>query len=168
MPNLERPQFDPIRRINVGRCALRGRRRQAFTLVEMMIVVVAMAIIAGAVIPQLEEAVEDSRQSTMLTSLHQMQTILERYKMEHDGRSPVLVSESLPQLLGPTDKQGNSNPGAPPVFGPYLYEIPTNPLNDSSAIHAATTIPPEAEKLTGWIYDASTGQVWAGLNRGGS
>lgn len=168
MPKLEQYQHDPSRCNRIRHCATRARRRSAFTLVEMMIVVVAMAIIAGAVIPQMEDAVEDSRQSTMLTSLHQLQTILERYKMEHDGRTPVLVSGSLPQLLGPTDKQGNSNPGVPPVFGPYLYEIPTNPLNDSSVIEAATTIPPEAEKYPGWLYDANTGQVWAGLSRGGS
>ena len=42
--------------------SIHKRRRPAFTLIELLIVIVAMIIIAGMVIPQFQDAIGDARE----------------------------------------------------------------------------------------------------------
>ena len=48
----------------------RGLRRHAFTLVEVLIVVVILAILAGTVIPQFTASSDDAKDSAVLYNLH--------------------------------------------------------------------------------------------------
>jgi len=145
----------------------RTQRRSAFTLVEMLIVVAALAIFAGIVIPQVEFAVDEARQSAMLSDLHELTSAIERFRLEHTGVSPDIVGNTLPQLLQPTDFQGNTGQGAQFVFGPYLrHAIPANPLNGSSQVfYSATTPPSNLEQRVGWVYNPESGQIWGGMSR---
>ncbi|WP_197442411.1 type IV pilin protein [Lignipirellula cremea] len=140
-------------------------KREGFTLVEVMIVVVTMAIIAGMVIPQFNEAVQDAKVSAALSNLHMLSNAIENYKVQHDGRAPDdLTGQTLPQLTHRTDKAGNIGTGPQHRYGPYLLaQITANPLNDSAVVSVAAKVPPEnLETLSGWIYDPVSGRVWAG------
>lgn len=52
-------------------------------------VIVALAIMAGIVIPQVSGAVDDAKQGTMLANLHEVTNAIERYRMEHSGQPRI-------------------------------------------------------------------------------
>ncbi len=138
-------------------------KRRAFTLVELLIVVVILGILAAVVIPQFSDASTDSRFSALSTNLAIIRGQLELYKLQHRGQYPLLAS-IVAQMTAGTDVNGN--PGTD--FGPYLQRIPNNPFvvanppavtgNDVTAGAAAAT--------KAWFYDAVTGEFKA--NDGGT
>ncbi|MEQ8785668.1 MAG: type II secretion system protein [Pirellulaceae bacterium] len=144
-------------------------RHSAFTLVELLIVIVALAIIAGMVVPQFGESLEDAKRSAVLNDLHELNSAIERYRIQHDGYPPDDLSGStLKQLTMSTDIYGDTGRGAAYPLGPYMVMgIPENPYNGSSRVILAPEVPPESpEKYEGWLYDPDTGQFWAGDAKG--
>ena len=75
--------------------------RRGFTLVEVMMVIVALAIIAGVVVPQVTTIIDDAKNSAMLRDVRELSAAIERYRMEHNGAAPdVIASDTLVQLAG--------------------------------------------------------------------
>ena len=138
-------------------------RRSAFTLVEVLIVVVIMAVLAATIIPQFSASADDAKLSSLKYNLHTLRNQLSLYKTQHDGASPAITSGSLPQLTSFTNKAGTIGKGANFPYGTYMVgALPTNPFNDRNAVVAAGAVPPTAVVGTaGWQYDAATGQIWA-------
>jgi prepilin-type N-terminal cleavage/methylation domain-containing protein len=138
--------------------------RRAFTLVEVLIVVVIMALLAALVIPQLGNSTADAAESTLLYNLHTLRNQIQVYKAEHLGQVPKLVDGSLPQLTSFTDAGGSIGPrGTQSKLGPYVAgALPMNPLAESNIVVQAASVPPKVEQPgAGWLYDADTGQIWA-------
>ena len=99
--------------------ALRPRRRRAFTLLEMMVVVGIIALIIGAGIVAVSGAYGDAQKTTTRAHLKEFETALEMYRMRH-GRYPktteglaVLVTEGYVKDV-PKDPWGEV----------YVYEYP--------------------------------------------
>ncbi len=138
--------------------SIRNRSRQAFTLVEVLIVVVIMAVLAATIIPQFTNSTNDAKQSTVLFNLHSMRSLIELYKSQHNGKAP---SADLKELISATDRTGNVGTGAAYPYGPYLNKIPDNPFTDSNTVAAPGAVPPSSTvDGAGWLYDATTGQIW--------
>jgi general secretion pathway protein G len=152
----------------VRRFTRRTGPRRAFTVIEMLMVIVALAIMAGVVIPQVSSAVDDAKQGTMLANLHEVTSAIERYRMEHGGLTPdQVVGRRLPQLTKQTNVDGDIGAGPEFIYGPYLERIPDNPLSDTANVYTVTTIPPSnLDKRIGWVYHIDSGQIWAGLHPG--
>lgn len=128
--------------------------RSAFTLVEVLIVVVIMAILAATIIPQFTDSTKDAKESTTKFNLHTMRSQVELYKAHHNGALP---DAALNKLTVATDIDGNL--GGP--FGPYLREIPVNPFTNSSTVTVTTDNPPTAATAGGgWLFNATTGGIW--------
>jgi prepilin-type N-terminal cleavage/methylation domain-containing protein len=138
-----------------------ARRHQGFTLVEILIVVVIMAVLAATIIPQFTDSAQDAKANTALFNLHTLRSQLEMYKSQHDGIAP----STLDLLTEKTNRAGttSASDGAL-VYGPYIHEVPANPLVDSafaSIVAAPAANPPTAaEADAGWLYSASTGEIW--------
>ena len=136
-------------------------------LFETPILIAAMLILAGMILPQVSAAIDDARESAMLNDLHKLTSAIERFKADHDGAAPVLQGNNLPQLFAYTDYEGNigSGPGYP--IEPYLrQQIPANPLNGDRRVHEVTALPvTQLETKTGWYYYPTTGKIWAGQKR---
>lgn len=131
-------------------------RRSAFTLIELLIVVVILAILAAAVIPQFTDSTLDAKESTARINLGVLRKQIQLYKTQHDGRLP---SADLNELLKQTDVTG----AAGSDFGPYLLRVPENPLSGSTKVRAATANPPAAASGAsdaGWLYHAASGNIW--------
>ena len=64
------------------------RTRRAFTLIEILIVVVILGILAALVIPNLATTAEDAARSTARSQLAAVRSQLELYKLRNDGASP--------------------------------------------------------------------------------
>jgi general secretion pathway protein G len=142
---------------------MRSRRHSGFTLVEVLIVVVIMAVLAATIIPQFSASTEDAKVSSLKFNVHTLRNQVELYKVHHFGSVPVITSGGLPQLTSATNADGVVGTGSAYPFGPYLVGgIPMNPFNNSNTVVQATTVPPTAVVGTaGWQYDAATGRIWA-------
>lgn len=136
-------------------------KRLGFTLIEIMIVVVILAVLAATIIPQFSTSVSDSKVSAMQTNLQSLRTQIQLYSLQHNGSFPTLTTGSFPQMLANTDVNGNTGTGTSYPYGPYIQgQIPVNPVDGNSTITATAVFPPTAATSAGgWLYDATTGQI---------
>lgn len=159
--------------------------RRAFTLVEILIVVVILGILAAVVLPTLQGQTASARESSAKDSLSTMRTQIEFYKMEHDGVPPGYVSgvgtpEATLQLqfTGTTTETGAASsstvPSDPYLYGPYIRKLPKNPYNNLSTIiyvDEATTFADAVDGTSsGWLYKKETGEFkinWTGTDSEG-
>ena len=144
---------------------LRSGPQKAFTLIEVLIVVVIMAILAAVIIPQFSTATSDAKRSALEFNMHTLRSQIELYKVHH-GSYPTITAGDLPQLWQATNSAGDiGTPGLSYPYGPYLTSgIPANPYNNSSTVVAVAT---PGEKPTavvaggaGWQYDETTGGIY--------
>jgi len=142
---------------------MRSRRRSGFTLIEIMIVVVILAILAATIIPQFSTSISDSKVSTMQSNLHTLRTQIQLYSLQHGGLFPTITAAALPQLTGNSDVNGNLGTGGVFIYGPYVQtQIPVNPIDGHNTVTATAVFPPTASTAAGgWLYDAATGQIAA-------
>jgi general secretion pathway protein G len=134
-------------------------RRSAFTLIEVLIVVVIMAILAATIIPQFTDSTKDAKASTVKFNLATLRSQIQLYRTQHTGLNPSATLVELTQL---TDASGTAGTGATFVYGPYLREIPVNPFTNSKTITTTTSDPLATAPAGtgGWIYNATTGNIW--------
>ena len=137
---------------------MKSRVRSAFTLVELLIVVVILAVLAATIIPQFTDSTRDAQESTTLFNLHTLRSQIQMYRTQHGGTAP---GNALLELTSQTDRDGNIAAGNP--YGPYITEIPENPFNRSATIKVITNTKPVATDVSatdGWLYNATTGGIW--------
>ena len=135
-------------------------RKSAFTLIEVLIVVVIMAILAATIIPQFTDSTKDAKASTVKFNLATLRSQIQLYRTQHNGVNP---SATLAELITTTDASGTAGTGANFVFGPYLREIPVNPFTNSKTVTVITVDPAVAGSVTGsggWLYNVTTGNIW--------
>lgn len=147
------------------------RRRSGFTLIEVLIVVVIMAVLAATIIPQFSSSTTDAKDSSLQFNMHTMRSQMELYKVHHLGKYPDDIGNAttgwLPQLIRATDASGTvgtlGDTNYP--FGPYVDDqIPANPFDSNNAV---TSVDLGGAKPTavvgtagGWQYDPKTGAIW--------
>jgi general secretion pathway protein G len=134
-------------------------RRSAFTLIEVLIVVVIMAILAATIIPQFTDSTKDAKTSTAKMNLATLRAQIQLYRTQHTGLNP---SATLVELTQVTDVNGATGSGATFVYGPYLRQIPINPFTNLNTVTTTTSDPLTTAPAGtgGWIYNATTGNVW--------
>lgn len=132
-------------------------KRKAFTLVELLIVVVILGILAAVVIPQFSDASTDAKFSSLATNLATMRGQIELYKLQHNGAYPAMATFTA-QMTTKTNADGTTT--GTPTLGPYLQRVPTNPYNNKNDLAATAT------GATGWTYVEGTGVITA--NDGGT
>lgn len=134
-------------------------RRSAFTLIEVLIVVIIMAVLAATIIPQFSSSTKDAKLSSLKFNLHTIRSQLEMYKEQHLGNYPT-AANFVAQLTGKTDQDGTPN-AATGLFGPYIEtQLPMNGFNNSNTVTMVTgTAPPTApaNNTDGWQYNAANG-----------
>lgn len=135
------------------------RKKRAFTLIEVLIVVVIMAVLAATVIPQFASSTSDAKESTAKFNMHSLRSQIELYRIHH-GAYPNLTANSLPQMLDKTDAAGTIS--ATGAFGPYLDAIPPNPYDNSNLVYPAASDPPTTTttEAKGWQYHKESGGIW--------
>lgn len=133
--------------------------RRGFTLIEVLIVVVIMATLAGVVLPQFQDSALDARTNTTRYNLRMLREQIQLYSNEHDGRKPA----TLEALAQQTNLQGAVGTTSAFPYGPYLNAVPENSLTGSVVVRATSTSPPVAASGAddaGWFYHAAGGGVW--------
>ena len=142
---------------------VRNSTRKAFTLVEVLLVVVIMAILAATVVSQFNSSTDEAKISSLQNNLNHVRKQIELYKVNHNGALPAVTSGGLPQLTGTTNLAGTVGTGTGYVYGPYIVNgMPANPLTGVKTVTVTTSNPPTAATSTGgWLYNETTGGIWA-------
>ena len=153
------------------RTFIRRRVSRGFTLVEILIVVIILGILAAIVIPQFTNASQDARKNSVTSQLQTIRSQIELYKLQHLDQLPNLIgggTTDWTQLTGRTNQTGTTS-GAT-SFGPYLQQVPKNPLNGNTTVLQSGAIgttgyPATASGSCGFVYDytsgTGTGKIWA-------
>jgi prepilin-type N-terminal cleavage/methylation domain-containing protein len=148
------------------------RRHRGFTLIEVLIVVVIMAVLAATIIPQFASSTKDAKLSTLKFNQQSLRSQIDMYKTNHVGTYPPIVSGSLPGLLFCSDANGNMASPASTIadgthiYGPYVNNqaLPTNPFDGTTTVTAVATagaVPTTTvSPAQGWQYDVTTGGLF--------
>jgi prepilin-type N-terminal cleavage/methylation domain-containing protein len=139
------------------------RRRCGFTLIEVLIVVVIMAVLAATIIPQFSSSTKDAQTSTVNFNAQTLRSQIELFRANHLSTYPTIQSNGLPQLTGTTDVNGVIGTGPTFTYGPYVATIPTNPFNGLATVGpvpTAGTIPTTGNGTYGYQYDVTTGNIY--------
>ena len=105
-------------------------RRRAFTLIEILIVVVILGILAAIVLPKFVGAADDSVDANLRTQLRILRTQIELYRVKN------FVDPNLDAVDQWNDLIQND----------YIHHVPINPLNGSSLIATNPTLG------AGWVW----------------
>ncbi|HYD01274.1 MAG TPA: prepilin-type N-terminal cleavage/methylation domain-containing protein [Phycisphaerales bacterium] len=134
-----------LRRSGASRAA-----RGAFTLIEILIVVLILGILAAIVLGASWNVTMDAQGSVTYSELKKLRRHMEAYHIVH---------RSLPAVTA-----GNGTWGA--IIGPeFLLSAPVNAWVDSAnnkRIILRNTPDTGYQAGYAWIFDPATGRVWAG------
>jgi general secretion pathway protein G len=127
-------------------------RRNGFTLVEVLIVVIILGVLAAIVTPHFIGAVTDAEIGTTSHELAKLRRAIEVYRIENQNLLPDVAA-------------GDGTWGVLTNSNQYLKSAPVNSYVGSAnaGVIIFRNSPDNAyQQDYGWIYDAATGQVWAG------
>jgi general secretion pathway protein G len=139
--------------------------RDAFTMIEVLMVVIIMVVLAATIVPQLTSSTEGAKNSALKFNLHSIRSQIEMYKSQHGNKVPTLTSFRN-QMTKKTDASGGVGAGEAFVYGPYFSKnVPANPFNNNNTLIATTATTESEAKIVatgnaGWLYNATTGDVF--------
>ncbi len=140
-------------------------RRAGVTMVEVLIVVVILAIIAGLVFPELSTATEEARLTALEANLNHVRKQVALYRLQHRDTSPTAAFVNQMTRYTNTAGEVADAKSEEHRFGPYLTSLPPNPITglDTVRLDDAPTgfVPPETSG--GWYFNPTTGDFEADL-----
>ena len=115
-------------------------RRNGFTLIELIVVMVIIAMLLTLAVPRYFRSIEHSKEAVLKESLHVMRDALDKYYADN-GKYP----ERLDVL----------------VAARYLRKVPVDPVTDSTGTWVV--IPPADPQKSG-VYDIRSGAQGVGMD----
>ncbi|MBC7834378.1 MAG: prepilin-type N-terminal cleavage/methylation domain-containing protein [Phycisphaerales bacterium] len=127
---------------------------RAFTLVEILIVVVILGILAAIVVPQFTNASEDAQVGNVETQLSTIRSQIELYRVRNNGTLPPALAAGGAQAAAWADLVGSD----------YMRAAPINPRVSNGDVALSAASPPvgAAGDAAGWIFNATTGEITPG------
>jgi prepilin-type N-terminal cleavage/methylation domain-containing protein len=138
---------------------LRVHRPRAFTLVEILIVVIILGILATIIIGLFQNGTKDAAAASLKDNLRNMRSQLQLYVAQH-GSYPALANFEQ-QMTQYTDTDGNVSAvkNATHQFGPYIISMPTLPVGVNKGKTSVTGLTYTAG--FGWGYEPTSGMIKA-------
>jgi prepilin-type N-terminal cleavage/methylation domain-containing protein len=155
---------------------IKYNKLRAFTLVEILIVVVILGILAAVVLPLASGGVISAQESSLGVDLQLLKRFILIYKVHHlevspgypDGQTSSAPTEQafFDQATKASNPQGQTAAIGTAGYerGPYMERLPANPLNKFRTVQMlgnGEDFPAEADNSHGWVYKASTGEIRA-------
>lgn len=137
------------------------RRRAAFSLIELVIVIMIIGIVAAIAVPRMSHAATNSKVATASANLQTIRKAVDFFTAEHHGRTPNQDESGAPTNdAEPIIQRLTEGPGKDGVIGgPYLSEIPFNPFANSNTLGAGKSFDSVSGSYA-WIYDINDDAVW--------
>lgn len=138
---------------------------RAFSLIELAMVCATIAILGAIAAPRFAAAQANARASALKGNLSTFQRAVDRFMEEHLGRGPASSAEGeidaderrfVSRLVRRSDDEGN--PKKDGLWGPYLRDLPTNPL--ARCVHVRIDTKDTVEGCA-WRFDPETNTVYA-------
>ena len=120
---------------------MRTQVKRAFTLIEILIVVVILGILAAIVIPQFTDASQQASNASVQSQLQTIRAQVELFRVKNNGANPDLSADWDDLVL---------------ASPPYLHSAPTNPLVAAAAQAAIGT---SASTSVGWTWHTNAAGV---------
>ena len=160
-------------------------RTAGFTLVELLIVTIILAILAAIVVPQFAATTDDAEAAAFDANLAGLRSAVELYRQQHNAYPGAVAATAATCVTGAnqtaavgdaswilqmtlyTNAAGQACTGTDPAqfrFGPYLRDgIPENPLA-TTPTNTVTVINAGILGITsggtgGWRFDSVTGEL---------
>jgi len=152
------------------------RKARAFTLIEILVVVVLLGILAAVVIPTVGNSTTSAKASALATDLQLLRNFIMVYKSQHlevapgypDGNTGVAPTEQafVDQAILSSNASGQTAAVGTPGFerGPYMQRMPVNPFNNLSTVEMlanGANFPANADDSHGWICRPDTAEIRA-------
>jgi prepilin-type N-terminal cleavage/methylation domain-containing protein len=148
--------------------------RSAFTLVEILIVVMILGILATMVIPHVTSANEHAKDAALRDDIRLLRTQVSVYKAQHRDAAPGYPAGNTAvaptstafaeQITMFTSEQGETSATATPThrLGPYIQKVPANAVNqkDTWLLVGNGQPVPAATGAYGWIYKPETEEIY--------
>jgi len=168
----------PIRLIQAG-----------FTLVELLIVVIILAVLAAIIVPQFSSATIDAQEAALDANLARMRSAVELFHAQHGSAYPAAAATSggtcpsggtagtgaansaqafMDHLLMYSDASGKTCSVGDTTFkyGPYLRKgIPHDSVTGKGSVAGEIVVTSTGAPIApsaatgGWAYDAKSGQM---------
>lgn len=134
------------------------KARKAFTLVEILIVVIILGILAAVVIPRFSQASEESSAAATLTDLVKMRKAIGVYRARNNGQLPPIaeIDGDPAASWGPLVGQS----------GEYMQTAPTNSWvggENGQRVVIIENYDPDGTFVPdyGWVFDPIAGELYA-------
>jgi len=111
------------------------KRNSGFTLIELLLVIGIITLLSSVFFYNVTEAKKKAEDSKMISESHEVQTAIELYKMDHNGKVPSMRAKGI--MVQEGDKDGTYAAEYEVAMGQlvpkYLREIPKSPSGNSYA-----------------------------------
>ncbi len=119
------------------------RRRAGFTLVELLVVIVVLAVLAAMVLPKFMNSSRRSKESALMSDLTMLRDSVARFNTD-TGAYPKQLSDLI---ACPSNDQGVDSGGNALAYsasawcGPYLNmsSVPNDPVSGSAFTYSTTS-----------------------------
>jgi len=137
----------------------RVRQARAFTLVEILIVVIILGILATIIIGLFSNGTKDASAASLKDNLRSMRSQLQLYVAQH-GSYPALATFEQ-QMTQYTDASGavSATRTGTHIYGPYIITMPVLPVGVNKGKSGVTSLTYTAG--FGWGYEPTSGIIKA-------
>ena len=163
------------------------KQQSGFTLVELLIVAIILAILAAIIVPQFASTTTDAQESALRANLSGLRSATDLYRQQHNNVNPgenvssggtcssgagaglARTQQALQDQLTRYSNLAGQTCGLPEAgfaFGPYIQEdvLPANPISGDGTFTIIFTgnLNMTADGAGGgWKYDSLAGKIIA-------
>ena len=117
------------------------RKRRGFTLVELLVVIVVLAVLAAIVLPKFMNSSQRSKESALRSDLKLVRNAISMFQAD-TGKYPNALADLAETAVGSVKVAGGAVVTAADWHGPYLEAVPEDPIAGAA-----------------FTYDSATGKV---------